>query len=67
MEFHTLTSNPHSVVDRRKVWMTTPCTGCLEGFFEAKKGIKNSMESENSISKFCNSKSVIKFELLLGQ
>ena len=42
-------------------------TGCIEGFSEAKKGIKNATESENSISKFCDSKSVIKFELLLGQ
>ena len=34
-------------------------TGCVEGFFEAEKGIKNAIGSENSISKLCASKSVI--------
>ena len=43
----------------------TTCTGCIEGFFETKKGIKNATESENSISNFVIQK-VIKFELLLG-
>ena len=41
-------------------------TGCIEGFFETKKGIKNATESVKLVSKFCDSKSVIKFELLLG-
>ena len=36
-----------------------PLTGCIEGFFEAKKGIKNATENENSISKSFDSKSVI--------